>query len=97
MRSIAVLAAVCGLALLTGLTVYYGLGAVAAAVVSSGWATVLVVAVRAAALACRRDRCGGLEARCQTQRRGFVRLRNGHGCLQPVSSPGASGVAVSRL
>src|SRR5215472_776980 len=46
MRSIAVLAAVCGLALLTGLTVYYGLGAVAAAVVSSGWATVLVVAVR---------------------------------------------------
>jgi|SRR5215468_3887550 hypothetical protein len=51
MRSIAVLAAVCGLALLTGLTVYYGLGAVAAAVVSSGWATVLVVAVRAAALA----------------------------------------------
>jgi hypothetical protein len=51
MRGIAVLAAPCGLALLTGLTVYYGVGAVAAAVVSSGWATLLVVAVRAAALA----------------------------------------------
>jgi putative membrane protein len=51
MRSIAVLAAICGLALLTGLTVYYGSGAVMAAVASSRWATVLVVAARAAALA----------------------------------------------
>jgi putative membrane protein len=51
MRSIAVLAAICGLALLTGLTVYYGFGAVMAAVASSRWATVLVVAARAAALA----------------------------------------------
>ena len=50
MRSIAVLAAICGLALLTGLTVYYGFGAVMAAVASSRWATVLVVAARAAAL-----------------------------------------------
>jgi len=50
MRSIAVLAAICGLALLTGLTVYYGVGAVMAAVASSRWATVLVVAARAAAL-----------------------------------------------
>jgi hypothetical protein len=45
------LAAVCGLALLTGLTVYYGFGAVMTAIASSGWATVLVVAARAAALA----------------------------------------------
>src|ERR1700751_3226611 len=51
MRSIASLAAICGLALLTGLTVYYGFGAVMAAVASSRWATVLVVAARAAALA----------------------------------------------
>jgi hypothetical protein len=51
MRSIALLAAVCGLALLTRLTVYYGFGAVMAAIASSGWATVLVVAARAAALA----------------------------------------------
>jgi putative membrane protein len=51
MRSIAVLAAFCGLALLTGLTVYYGFGSVMAAVASSRWATVLVVAARAAALA----------------------------------------------
>lgn len=50
MRSIAVLAAFCGLALLTGLTVYYGFGGVMAAVASSRWATVLVVAARAAAL-----------------------------------------------
>jgi putative membrane protein len=50
MRSIAILAAICGLALLTGLTVYYGFGAVMAAVASSRWATVLVVAARAAAL-----------------------------------------------
>jgi len=51
MRGIAVLAAICGLALLTGLTVYYGFGAVMAAVASSRWAMVLVVAVRAAVLA----------------------------------------------
>jgi putative membrane protein len=50
MRSIAILAAICGLALLTGLTVYYGFGAVMAAIASSRWATVLVVAARAAAL-----------------------------------------------
>ncbi len=51
MRTIAVMAAICGLALLTGLIVYYGFGAVMAAVASSRWATVLVVAARAAALA----------------------------------------------
>jgi len=51
MRSIALLAAFFGLALLTGLTLFYGLGAVMAAVASSRWATALVVAVRAAALA----------------------------------------------
>jgi len=50
MRNIAFLAALCGLALLTGLTIYYGFGAVMAAVVSSGWATVFVVAARATAL-----------------------------------------------
>src|SRR5215472_16993109 len=51
MRSIVILAAICGFALLTGLTVYYGFGAVVAAVASSRWATVLVVVARAAALA----------------------------------------------
>src|SRR6516225_133300 len=51
MRSIALLAALFGLALLTGLTLFYGLGAVMAAVASFRWATALVVAVRAAALA----------------------------------------------
>jgi putative membrane protein len=51
MRSIAILAAICGLALLTGLTVYYGFDAVMAAVASSRWATVLVVVARAGALA----------------------------------------------
>jgi putative membrane protein len=50
MRNIAFLAALCGLALLTGLTIYYGFGAVMAAVASSGWATVFVVAARATAL-----------------------------------------------
>src|SRR5262249_61834872 len=50
MRNIAFLAALCGLALLTGLMIYYGFGAVMAAVVSSGWATVFVVAARATAL-----------------------------------------------
>ena len=50
MRSIALLAAFCGITLLTGLTVYYGFGAVMAAVASSSWATVLVVAARAVAL-----------------------------------------------
>ena len=51
MRSIAVLAAICGVALLTGLTVFYGFGAVVSAVASSRWATVLVIAARAVALA----------------------------------------------
>src|SRR5215470_3261249 len=50
MRNIAFLAALCGLALLTGLTIYYGFGAVMAAVASSGWATAFVVAARATAL-----------------------------------------------
>jgi hypothetical protein len=49
MRSIAVLAAICGLALLTGLTIFYGFGAVMAEVASSRWATVLVVAALAGA------------------------------------------------
>ena len=51
MRNIAVLAAICGFALLTGLTVFYGFGAVMSAVGSSRWATVLVIAARAVALA----------------------------------------------
>ena len=51
MRGVAVLAAFCGIALLAGLTVYYGFDAVVNAVASSRWATVLVVAARAAALA----------------------------------------------
>ena len=51
MRSIALLAALFGLALLTGLTLFYGLSAVMAAVASSRWTTALVVAVRTAALA----------------------------------------------
>ena len=50
MRSIALLAALFGLALLTGLTLFHGLSAVMAAA-SSRWTTALVVAVRTAALA----------------------------------------------
>jgi putative membrane protein len=51
MRSFALFAGIVGLALLTGLTIYYGVGSVMAAVASSRWATALVVAARAAALA----------------------------------------------
>ena len=50
MRIFAILAAIFGIALLTGLTVYYGLNEVMAAIASSRWATALVVAARAAAL-----------------------------------------------
>src|SRR5215472_18260273 len=50
MRSFAILAAIFGVALLTGLTVYYGFDEVMAAIASSRWATALVVAARAAAL-----------------------------------------------
>jgi putative membrane protein len=51
MRSFALFAGIVGLAFLTVLTVYYGFGPVMAAVASSRWATALVVAARAAALA----------------------------------------------
>src|SRR5215475_4513667 len=42
MRSFAILAAIFGVALLTGLTVYYGFDEVMAAIASSRWATALV-------------------------------------------------------
>jgi putative membrane protein len=51
MRSFALFAGIVGIAFLAGLTLYYGFGSVMAAVASSGWATLLVVAARAAALA----------------------------------------------
>jgi putative membrane protein len=51
MRFFAPIAAIAGLALLTGLIAYFGFASVVAAVLSSRWGTVLVVAARAAALA----------------------------------------------
>ena len=51
MRIFAAITAIAGLTLLTGLTAYYGFAAVLAAVLSSQWATALVVVIRAAALA----------------------------------------------
>src|ERR1700676_5513790 len=51
MRVIAPIAAIAGLALITGLIAYYGFASVLVAVVSSKWGTALVIAARAAALA----------------------------------------------
>jgi putative membrane protein len=51
MKFLAPIAALAGLALLTGLTAYYGFDSVLQAVVSSRWATALVIIVRAAAVA----------------------------------------------
>jgi len=51
MRYIGLIAAVAGLALLTGLTAYYGFDSVIEAVVSSRWGTALVVVARAVVLA----------------------------------------------
>jgi putative membrane protein len=51
MKFLAVVAAFAGLALLTGLTAYYGFDAVLQALVSSRWGTALVVVARAAAIA----------------------------------------------
>ena len=50
MRFLAPIAALAGLALLTGLTAYYGFDSVLQALVSSRWGTALVVVVRTAAL-----------------------------------------------
>jgi hypothetical protein len=50
-RILVSIAAIAGLALLTGLTAYYGFASVLAAVVSSQWGTALVIVVRAAVLA----------------------------------------------
>jgi len=50
MRSFALFAGIFGLAILTGLTIYYGFGSVIAAIASSRWATVLVIVVRAGIL-----------------------------------------------
>jgi putative membrane protein len=50
MRFLAPIAALAGLALLTGLTAYYGFDSVLQAVVSSRWGTALVIVVRAVAL-----------------------------------------------
>ena len=52
MRLLAPIAGLLGLALLTGLVAYYGFASVLAAVARSQWATALVVAARAVALAC---------------------------------------------
>jgi putative membrane protein len=51
MKFLAPIAALAGLALLTGLIAYYGLGSVLAAVASSQWGTALVVVARAIAVA----------------------------------------------
>src|SRR5438045_7171632 len=50
MRSLSLFATIVGLAILAGLTVYYGFDSVTAAIASSRWASVLVVAARAVAL-----------------------------------------------
>jgi putative membrane protein len=50
-KFLAPIAALAGLALLTGLTAYFGFDSVLHAVVSSRWATALVIVVRAAAVA----------------------------------------------
>ncbi|HXW48483.1 MAG TPA: lysylphosphatidylglycerol synthase domain-containing protein [Xanthobacteraceae bacterium] len=46
MRNFALFAAILGIALLTGLTAFYGFGPVMAAIAASRWATVFVTAVR---------------------------------------------------
>jgi putative membrane protein len=51
MKFLAPIAALAGLALLTGLTAYYGFDSVLDAVVSSQWGTALVIVVRAVVLA----------------------------------------------
>ena len=51
MKFLPSLGIIAGLALLSGLTAYYGFGAVADAIIRSQWATVLVVVVRALAVA----------------------------------------------
>src|ERR1700751_3204001 len=50
MRGFALIAALFGVAILTGLTAYYGFGPVMAAIASSRWATALVILARAAIL-----------------------------------------------
>jgi putative membrane protein len=50
MRGFALIAALFGVAVLVGLTVYYGFGLVMAAIASSRWATALVILARAAIL-----------------------------------------------
>ena len=51
MRIFASIAAIIGLALLTGLTAYYGFASVIQAIASSGWGMVLVIIARAVAIA----------------------------------------------
>jgi putative membrane protein len=51
MKVLGSLAWLCGLALLTALTAYYGFGSVGQAVASAGWGAVLVILVRAVTLA----------------------------------------------
>ncbi len=51
MRIFTALTAIAGLALLTGLTAYYGFASVLQAVLSSQWGAALVIVIRAAALA----------------------------------------------
>jgi putative membrane protein len=51
MRNFALIAAIFGIALLTGLIAFYGFGPVMAAIATSRWATVFVTAARAIALA----------------------------------------------
>jgi putative membrane protein len=51
MKIVAPIAAIAGLAVITGLIAYYGFASVLAAVISTKWGTVLVVAARATALA----------------------------------------------
>ena len=50
MNIVASIAAICGLAILTAITAYFGFGSVFQAVVSSEWGTALVVVARALAL-----------------------------------------------
>ena len=71
MNIFASIAGLFGLALLTGLTAYYGFAPGNQAIESSGWGTVLVIMARAVALAGRVP-VGGFSSRRQCAGRPFL-------------------------
>jgi putative membrane protein len=97
MRFLTPVAALAGLALLTGLTAYYGFDSVLQALVSSRWGTALVIVVRAAALTAAGVGWWLLLTPTRPGPAVYIGLREGINALFPVAGVGGDFIGARLL